>query len=283
MQPQRRAVAAVAAVGAGAARTTTRWHQAVVGVRHLGAKRSVGPRNSKNYDWYFNALRDKELVKEPPTLKQLVPLPLVGAGVPQRTKVELVFGGGSSNSTEAAAAASGASAGAGAAGGGAVGGVVGITLLNDYVPATCERFLTLAQAPRGGYAATNVAKIAKGQAVMLGDVHPKDLAELGLFAIKDETYVMSHGAPGVVSLFSPRRDTGCARFFITLGPMTHLDGRCVPFGFVHAGMDVLAKMGDVLTFMQKPLSPIVLQRVVVVGAGGSLAKSGGEHAATVRA
>jgi len=199
----------------------------------MTVNRPVGPRNTKGFDWYARAQAKAAEREDPPTLAELVPPPMPRA--PPRRRVWLEFSVG-----------------------GAPAGRVVVALLDDYVPDTCERFAALVRSQRG-YAETPVKRIVRDVAVMLGDVDVGALVDQGLYAIRDEAFVMHHGAAGVVSMASAGRDTGRSQFFITLSSQVQMDGVCVPFGCVEAGLDVVRKVGGVFTHMQRPLTPVVLE------------------------
>ena len=200
----------------------------------MTVNRPKGPRNTKGFDWYARAQAEAGERAEPPELAQLVPPRIAQA--PERRRAWMEF----------------------SVGGAPVPGRVVVALLDVYVPETCARFVALRVSARG-YAKTPVKRIVRDVAVMLGDVDVGALVDQGLYAIRDEAFVMHHGAAGVVSMASAGRDTGRSQFFITLSSQVQMDGVCVPFGCVEAGLDVVRKVGGVFTHMQRPLTPVVLE------------------------
>lgn len=56
---------------------------------------------------------------------------------------------------------------------------------------------------------------------------------------EDESYVVKHDQPGIVSMANSGRDSNGGQFFITLVRAPWLDGRHVAFGKVIEGMEIV--------------------------------------------
>jgi cyclophilin family peptidyl-prolyl cis-trans isomerase len=56
-------------------------------------------------------------------------------------------------------------------------------------------------------------------------------------------------------------NSGGSQFFLTLGPMTELNNVHAVFGRVVRGMDVVRKIGSTRTRNERPVTPVVLQKV----------------------
>eukprot|EP00965_Chrysotila_dentata_P060322 1999377-Pleurochrysis_carterae.AAC.10 len=54
-----------------------------------------------------------------------------------------------------------------------------------------------------------------------------------------------HSCAGLVSMANAGRNTNGSQFFITLGPMPHLDGKHVVFGRVTRGLELLQAIAAV--------------------------------------
>ena len=68
-----------------------------------------------------------------------------------------------------------------------------------------------------------------------GSNHPN----AGAFTIADESHVVSHTGPGIVTMLSTGVHENDSRFLITTTNSPQLDGRFVAFGRVVEGMDVI--------------------------------------------
>ena len=83
------------------------------------------------------------------------------------------------------------------------------------------------------------------------------------FTIPDEfSPQLRHDRAGILSMGNKgQRNTGGSQFFITLREAPELNGMNSAFGRIIRGMDVVRKIGAARTRNERPLTPIVLQRV----------------------
>lgn len=167
-----------------------------------------------------------------------------------------------------------------------------IELASAALPMTCRNFAALCAESGGngddgsgggqtwGYKSTMVHRIEKGVGICMGDVlglngdggrcHPsisqqqQKQQQNGTsivcdtpFSFSDESFVLSHSSPGIVSMLSTGSDRNDSRFMITTSDAPHLDGKFVAFGRVVEGLDFLLEMADgVFTQRGRPLLPI---------------------------
>ena len=199
-----------------------------------GGKRARGPRNTKSYDWYFDAL-----ARPAPAVNTAASRLPAQRGA--RSHVALSFALGEQSLEP-----------------------VKLMLLDDYLPVTCGEFLRQCQS---GYVGTRMHRVVKDSLVVCGDVD--QLAGAGGFRHDaahraSEAMLVPFDAPGVVGLVSSARDANGSQFFITLAPQPQLSGRCVGFAIVTAGLPTLRQLSGAFSFKQKPTEPRILKRIDVL-------------------
>lgn len=127
---------------------------------------------------------------------------------------------------------------------------------SDVAPKTVENFKKLAK--DGFYDGTAFHRIVKGFMIQGGDPKTKDPSAEGLYGtggpgymIKAEFNSRKH-VRGVLSMArSQQPDSAGSQFFICLEPASSLDGKYTAFGKLIKGEDVLMKIGDIPTKMNK--------------------------------
>jgi cyclophilin family peptidyl-prolyl cis-trans isomerase len=163
-----------------------------------------------------------------------------------------------------------------------------IELASDVLPATSANFAALCAegAGAGGYASSPVHFIEKGVGLAAGGVvrdgvgdhlrHRKaaasgdggDLKRVSHAAgdamyLEDEGFPIPHSEGGLVTMVNSGVDRNGSYFMLTVGPAPHLDGRCVSFGRIVEGLDVVQKIHDG-TFTSRGV-PAADLRVVACG------------------
>lgn len=142
-------------------------------------------------------------------------------------------------------------------------GPLTVTLYADAAPLTVANFIALASS--GFYDDLRFHRVVDGFVAQIGDPASRGINDaatletLGTgypgYRIEDEFGEgLSHDAAGVLSMANINIDgsypnSGGSQFFITLSPLTYLDGRHAIFGRVTEGLDVLPrlKVGDAIT------------------------------------
>eukprot|EP00941_MAST-03F_sp_MAST-3F-sp1_P001822 g1822.t1 len=226
-------------------------------VRRLFPLRSSrGSRHgSRGWDWFHNALAEREKVPLKPHTVNFSPLDSDHV----RPQVFFEF-----ESAEA----------------GYLGKLV-IELADDIVPKAAENFQRLANGDnKHGYTykSTLVHQIEKGFIVQMGDVENpsktdsdnveeqsgKDLTGTGGHSAFDDRYfddepkVLNHHGRGVITMINSGVNSNNSQFGILLSEATHLDGRQVAIGrVVEDANDVLEKIEQTFTVHPgKPLNEI---------------------------
>jgi peptidyl-prolyl cis-trans isomerase B (cyclophilin B) len=142
-------------------------------------------------------------------------------------------------------------------------------------PKTVENFQTLAA--KGFYDGTTFHRIVKGFMIQGGDPLSKDpnnemvgTGDPG-YKIKAEFNKNKHRL-GVLSMARAQDpDSAGCQFFICLGDAAFLDGQYTAFGKLVAGEDVLKKIGDVPTKMNRfgnekstPVERVVIEHIKIM-------------------
>jgi len=143
------------------------------------------------------------------------------------------------------------------------------------VPRTVANFVALAQGTRAWrdpsgaiqagkplYTGLIFHRVVRDFVIQSGDPSGKGPGGPG-YMIKDEfSASVRHDQAGVLSMANKgSRDSGGSQFFITLRPAPELNNVNTAFGHVIRGMDVVRKIGNVKTKDDRPVEPVVLQRV----------------------
>jgi cyclophilin family peptidyl-prolyl cis-trans isomerase len=82
------------------------------------------------------------------------------------------------------------------------------------------------------------------------------------FTIPDEfSLQLTHDRPGILSMANHGPNTGGSQFFVTLRPLQDLNRVHTAFGQIIRGMDVVNKIASVKTKGEKPVTPVLLQKV----------------------
>ena len=151
-------------------------------------------------------------------------------------------------------------------------GRIELELLDELLPETCENFRLLCGdgAPSGfGYAGANLARrVVKGVGLLGGVVDApggSHSAFAGRRVFADEGFFVPHAEPGLLTMASAGVDGNGSQFYVTVEPAPHLDGRCVAFGRLVEGLDVVRHLHDSLyTQRGVPVEKVVVEECGVV-------------------
>ena len=145
-------------------------------------------------------------------------------------------------------------------------GLITVELFPREVPGTVKNFTALAE--KGFYDGVLFHRVIPGFMVQTGDPTGTGRGGPG-YSIPDEfSPKLRHDKAGVVSMANAGPGTGGSQFFITHGPVPHLDGRHAIFGQVISGQDVVVRIGDApRDSSDRPKTPIKMVRVRLRPAG----------------
>jgi len=138
-------------------------------------------------------------------------------------------------------------------------------LAEDVVPKTVDNFrrLLLGQGMRyGGYKGTRVHQVQKGHFIVAGDVTNQEgkgnhSAFAGRF-FPDENFIIPHSTRGLLSMASVGVHTNGSQFYIGLSHNPHLNGRCVVFGRLSKGLEVLDVIEKLFCFRGSPARALTI-------------------------
>ncbi len=147
-------------------------------------------------------------------------------------------------------------------------GDIGIVLAMDKAPISAGNFLKLAQ--DGFYNGVKFHRVIAGFMIQAGDPNTKgdDTASYGTggpgYTIADEfTNGLLNDRGTVAMANTGRPNSGGSQFFINLVDNAFLNGGYSVFGKVVSGMDVVDMIGKTPTANEQPVTPIVIESVVV--------------------
>ncbi|MBI4370879.1 MAG: peptidylprolyl isomerase [Elusimicrobia bacterium] len=142
-------------------------------------------------------------------------------------------------------------------------GEIAVELFPKEAPGTVANFLKLVA--KGFYDGVVFHRVIPKFMIQTGDPTGTGRGGPG-WTIPDEFHPrLRHDKAGVVSMANAGPDTGGSQFFITHGPVPHLDDRHAVFGQAIAGLEIVVRIGGVPRDRQdRPLKPVAMTRVRLV-------------------
>jgi len=148
-------------------------------------------------------------------------------------------------------------------------------LYNDICPKTCENFRALCTGEKGYskstetrlyYQGSTFHRVIKGFMIQGGDISKADgtggeSIYGGMF--EDENFKISHTKPYLLSSANSGPNTNGSQFFIITNTAPQLDGKCVVFGEVIKGQEVIKKIEE--QKVDKKDKPMVAVTIITCG------------------
>lgn len=147
-------------------------------------------------------------------------------------------------------------------------GRVVFELYVHLAPQTCENFRALCTGEKGKgayggplhYKGSSFHRIIPGFVLQGGDItHGDGTGGESIYGdpFKDESFLLKHDKPYLLSMANRGHDSNTSQFFITAAPAPWLDGHHCVFGKVIEGFDVLQMMEVVGTPGGRPYKRVV--------------------------
>ena len=148
-------------------------------------------------------------------------------------------------------------------------GQIIIKLFTNNVPKTCENFRILCSGERGytrtgkklSYKDSPFHRIIPGFMIQGGDIENGDgTGKMSIHgeSFEDESFLIQHNKPGIVSMANSGPDSNGCQFFIITNPQPHLDRKHVAFGQVIHGMDIIKKLEEFGTEDGTPKTKVII-------------------------
>uniref|UniRef100_A0A7S0WF71 Peptidyl-prolyl cis-trans isomerase n=1 Tax=Chlamydomonas leiostraca TaxID=1034604 RepID=A0A7S0WF71_9CHLO len=155
------------------------------------------------------------------------------------------------------------------AGNGELGSLI-IELYTDQCPKTCENFINGVKGKFSGgfkYQGSPIHRIVKHAYIQGGDVVDGTGKGNPGWSIPDESFALKHddvGWVGMANMGQPH--TAATQFYITLQPLTWLDGKRVVFGKVvdAAGLELLRQVEGLPTNNERPLPEVTVSKIELI-------------------
>ena len=151
-------------------------------------------------------------------------------------------------------------------------GNIELEMLGDLAPETVRNFLLLAGA--GVYDGVQVHRVVPGFVIQTGALayraRPLTALQQSLVGALEPEFSYTPNVAGVVSMARGEDPASATTsFFICVGSCRALDGQYTVFAKVVSGMDVVRRIEAVDVDGETPITPVVVNRVVIsIGDGG---------------
>mmetsp|Transcript_12341 Transcript_12341/g.16817 ORF Transcript_12341/g.16817 Transcript_12341/m.16817 type:complete len:307 (+) Transcript_12341:272-1192(+) len=143
-------------------------------------------------------------------------------------------------------------------------GKILIECYDNVCPVTVKNFVTFVkgESEKGAMADCPFHRIVPKGWLQCGDVvsgrGDKGTSIYGN-SFADETFNVKHDKMGIVGMVNNGPHTNASQFYITLAPLTWMDGKYVGFGYIVDGMRVLRILEKIELENERPVVPVVIK------------------------
>jgi cyclophilin family peptidyl-prolyl cis-trans isomerase len=145
--------------------------------------------------------------------------------------------------------------------------IVVLELFNKDLPFTSENFYKICTGCKNeegtslSYKGSLVHRISKNSFIQSGDIRVNGAKSIYGENFNDENYNIKHDSHGILGMVKKgnRKHTNECQFYITLCPLKSFDGLLVAFGRVIQGYDVIEKISEMDTYLQRPVKQVTIK------------------------
>ena len=142
-----------------------------------------------------------------------------------------------------------------------------LELFNKDLPLTSENFFKLCTGCKNAngsdlsYKNSIIHRISKNSFIQGGDIRISGEKSIYGANFNDENYNIKHDSHGILGMVKKgnRKHTNECQFYITLCPLKSFDGLMVAFGRVIMGYDVILKIAEMETYLQRPVKQVTIK------------------------
>ena len=142
-----------------------------------------------------------------------------------------------------------------------------LELFNKNLPLTCDNFFKLCTGAKNeegtslNYKGSLIHRISQNSFIQGGDIRIDGPKSIYGNNFNDENYNVKHDAKGILGMVKKgnRKHSNECQFYITLCPLKSFDGILVAFGRVIQGYDVIEKISEMETYLQKPVKQVSIK------------------------
>ena len=139
-----------------------------------------------------------------------------------------------------------------------------LELFNKNLPLTCDNFYKLCLGAKNeegtslNYKGSLIHRISKNSFIQGGDIRIEGPKSIYGKNFNDENYNVKHDTKGILGMVKKgnRKHSNECLFYISLCPLKSFDGIFVAFGRVIQGYDVIEKISEMDTYLQRPVKQI---------------------------
>ena len=142
-----------------------------------------------------------------------------------------------------------------------------LELFHKDLPLTSDNFYKLCVGCKNdkgtslSYKGSLIHRISKNSFIQGGDIRIEGSKSIYGSDFNDENYNIKHNSHGILGMVKKmnRKHTNECQFYITLCPLKSFDGVLVAFGRVIKGYDVIEKISDMETYLQRPVKQLSIK------------------------